>query len=262
MSKVFPSLKGMAEGKVEGVSKTTQFTVDARMVEFEEGFNCRPIDQEHVDSFKETKRNGGTWPDIVVRVDNGRIICVEGHHRVTAQCQLLDEDTTGTVQPGLGASQFRGSDADCILLMLTSQNGKIATPLQLGVQYRKLIALGSSPKMIAARIGKSAQHVKDMIALAESNTDVQDMVTSGKVAAHVALSTVKKHGTKAGKVLGDHLAKAKAEGKTKVTNKTVNGVSLVEAIKREMQSNAAILAESLCPEHIELITYLRASGLK
>src|SRR4051812_10222080 len=128
MSKPLPSLKAMAEAKLDGVNKQTQFTVDARLVEFEEGFNGRPIDPEHVASFKETKRNGGTWPAITVRVEDGRIIAVDGHHRVTAQLELLAEDKDGTILPGLDAVQFRGSDSDRVLLMITSQQGKPMTP--------------------------------------------------------------------------------------------------------------------------------------
>jgi ParB-like chromosome segregation protein Spo0J len=256
MSKPLPSLKAMAENKVEGVSKQTTFVVDARLVEFEEGFNGRPIDPEHVASFKETKRNGGTWPAITVRVEDGRIIAVDGHHRVTAQLEMLADDKDGVVTPGLDAVQFRGNDADRVLLMITSQQGKPMTPLQLGVQYRKMIAFGWKPAAIAARVGKSSQHVNDMIKLAEANSDVQGMVERGEVAAHVALKTVKKHGSGAGKVLAGHLDEAKTAGKTKVTNKTVqkglDAKTLANAGKGYVQAVAS--KSEIAKEHLRAMS--------
>lgn len=216
--KAHVSLKTMAEGKVEGVQKTTQFQLDPRIIEIEDGFNARPLDPEHVASIKLAYSSGATLPALFVRVDAGRVVLVDGHHRLAAVMELIAE---GVEVLRIDCMQFRGNDAERITLMLTTAQGKPLTPLEQGIQYKKLTGFGWSVKEIFGKVGKSEQHVSDMIELANSNSDVQNMVKSNKVAAHVALSLVKKHGSAAGEVLAGHLEVAAAAGKKKVTNKTI-----------------------------------------
>lgn len=250
------SLKVLAERKIEGIQKTTQFKVNPKLLEFEEGFNARPISREHVESLKSSFRSGVTFPAIDVRVDDGRVIVVDGHHRTVAACELIDE---GLEIVGIDATQFRGSDADRIVRMLTSAQNLAITPLQMGVQYRKLIVCGWDVKKISAHVGKTPSHVGEMIKLAESNTDVQRMVESKEVAAHTAVKAIRQHGEKAGAVLAGELTKAKASGKTKVTAKTISGATttLAKAIQKEIDTEGRVMAETLCPEHAGLIAYLR-----
>ncbi|MEM4986302.1 ParB N-terminal domain-containing protein [Collimonas sp. H4R21] len=212
------SLKVLAERKADGVQKTTRFQVDPRIIEIEPGFNGRPIDQEHVDSIKASIKAGAELDALVVRVEDGRIILVDGHHRLTAILQLIAE---GLEILRIDARQFRGNDAERIAHMLTSAQGKPLTPLEQGLQYRKLIGFGWTNQEVASKVGKSASHVSQMLTLAESNSDVQGMVARKEVAAHVALDVVKKHGSGAGKVLAGHLETARSSGKIKVTKKTV-----------------------------------------
>jgi len=250
------SLKVLAERKIDGIQKTTQFKINPKLIEFEEGFNARPIDRGHVESLKISFKAGVTFPAIEVRVDNGRVIVVDGHHRTLAACELIDE---GLEIIGIDATQFRGSDADRIIRMLTSAQGLAVTPLQMGVQYRKLIGFGWDIKKISAHVGKTSSHVGEMIRLAESNSDVQRMVASKEVAAHTAVKAIRKHGEKAGEVLASELSKAKASGKTKVTEKTIRGatMALEKAIKAEIDSGGAVRSEILCPNCSELIEWLR-----
>lgn len=222
------SLKVLAERKVEGIQKVTNFAVDPRIIEIEDGFNARPIDQEHVQAMKTSMLAGSILPPLFVRVENGRIIMVDGHHRLTAILALIDE---GHEFKRVDCMQFRGNDADRIAHMLTSSQGKNLTPLQMGLQYRKLAALGWNEGEIAAKVGKSRQHVHDMVLLAESNSDLQGMVARGEVAAHVAIAALRKHGSEAGNVLAGHLDTAKAAGKSKVTNKTIRKAAPVETSK-------------------------------
>ena len=175
---------------------------------------------------------------MVVRVEDGRIILVDGHHRLTAILQLIAE---GVEILRIDARQFRGNDAERIAHMLTSAQGKPLTPLEQGLQYRKLIGFGWTTQEVASKVGKSANYVSQMLTLAESNSDVQGMVTRKEVAAHVALEVVKKHGSGAGKVLAGHLETARSAGKTKVTKKTVKQL-------RTMFDQAPI--NSVTPQHI------------
>jgi len=213
------SLKAAAEDKSNpAVSKTTQFAVDPRVLEVEEGFNARPLNPDHVNEMALAQRNGATFPPLDVRVDEGRILIVDGHHRHAASMKNIAE---GYDIKSLDVRQFRGNDADRVAHMLNSASGLALTPLQLGVQYRKLIGYGWSEKQIADRRGKSIQHVKDMILLAESNSDVHQAVNAGLISGTAALGIVKRHGSKAGAVIQEGLEAAQAAGKSKVTPKAL-----------------------------------------
>jgi ParB-like chromosome segregation protein Spo0J len=211
------SLKAAAEDKANpNVSKTTSFAVNPQALEVEEGFNARPLNADHVAEMSLAWRNGAVFPPLEVRVGEGRILIVDGHHRHAA---ALDAISKGAEVRTLDVRQFRGNDADRVAHMISSASGLPLTPLQLGVQYRKLIGFGWTEKQIADRVGKSVQHVKDMIVLAEANSDVHQAINAGEVTGTTAVALVKKHGSKAGKVIQEGVAKAKAGGKSKATPK-------------------------------------------
>lgn len=214
----FVSLKVAAEKKVhgDGVTKVTSFGVDPRLLEIREGFNARPLNMEHVGQMAEAWLNGATFPPLDIEVDNGHMYLVDGHHRQAAALLAISR---GAPIRQVDCRQFRGNDADRVAHLITSASGLPLTPLQLGIQLRKLIAFGWTEKQIAGRIGKSVEHVKNTILLAEANTDVHQAVNEGVVSSTTAVQLVKKHGSKAGKVIRDGVAKAQASGKTKATPK-------------------------------------------
>ncbi|MEG0082201.1 MAG: ParB N-terminal domain-containing protein [Massilia sp.] len=224
MSKLdnFVSLKVAAEKKIHGddVSKVTSFAVAPHLLEIEEGFNARPLNPDHVAEMSLAMRNGATFPPLEVRVDDGHILIVDGHHRHAAALQAISE---GFEIKALDCRHFRGNDADRVAHMLNSASGLALTPLQLGIQYRKLIGFGWTEPQIANRRGKSVQHVKDMIQLAEANSDVHQAVNAGEISGTAALKMVKQHGSRAGAVIRESVEQAKAEGKTKVKPKELPG---------------------------------------
>jgi hypothetical protein len=267
------SLKVMAEAKVQGVSKTTNFAVDPRIMEVEDGFNGRPLDPLHVRAMADAFQDGATFPPLEVRVDGKRVVVVDGHHRHAGALLAISE---GAEILALSCREFKGGDADRVMLMITSQQGLPMTPLQLGVQYRKMLGFGWTAVQIAKRCGKSANHVNDMIALAESNSDVQGMVTRGEVSATTALKVVKAKGQDAGKALAGHLETAKAVGKAKVTPQVVAGwpkqdrvasikaeiaaEDFIKAIKREIATGGKERVEDACPAYADLVAYLRGTA--
>ena len=212
----FVSLKVAAEKKIHGddVSKVTSFAVAPHLLEIEEGFNARPLNPEHVAEMSLAMRNGATFPPLEVRVDDGHILIVDGHHRHAAALKAIAE---GFEIKALDCRHFRGNDADRVAHMLNSASGLALTPLQLGVQYRKLIGFGWTEAQIAGRRGKTVQHVKDMVQLAEANSDVHQMVNAKQISGTAALKMVKQYGSKAGAVIQEGLEQAKAEGKEKIT---------------------------------------------
>jgi len=213
------SLKAAAEDKTNpDVGKMTSFAVNPRILEIEEGFNARPLNMEHVAEMTRALVNGAIFPPLEVRVEDSHVYIVDGHHRHAAALAAIEQ---GFDIKSLECRQFRGNNADRVAHMITSASGLPLTPLQLGVQYKKLLGFGWTEKQIADRRGKSDQHVKDLIQLAESDTDVHQAVNAGEISSTEALKVVKQHGSKAGAVIQKGLEEAKASGKAKVTNKTL-----------------------------------------
>lgn len=219
MSKA-PSLKALAEGKTEGISKATFFKVRPDLIEFEPGFNLREEGPEldaHIERLYQAMRAGSYVPPIDVAVIEGRIIARDGHCRTRAARRLLAEG----VEYVLEARQLRGNESDALFHMLGSDQGRRFSPLEQGRGFLRAINMGHSVADIAARTGLHRSTVENGLALAEAPVAVQKMVASGEVASHTALKTVRQHGTKAAEKLAEGVATAKAAGKTKATAKHI-----------------------------------------
>lgn len=187
-------------------------------IHVEAGFNLRTLDADYWEGIKALKahiKRGGQVPALEVRPRNeGGVWLVDGHRRHTAFGELISEGdpiTTISIVP------FIGNDADRVARIMTSNEGAKLKPLEVAEGYRRLAAFGLSPDDIARRVGKTRQHVDQMLILANSDHAVQKMVAAGEVSATTAVEVARQHGSNAAGVLND--AKTKAGGK--VTAATV-----------------------------------------
>jgi len=217
------SLKAMAEGKVEGIQKATYFKVDPQLVEFEEGFNLREEGADldaYLDSLYQAMKAGAAIPPIDVSVVDGRIIARDGHCRTRAARRLVAEG----IEYMLEARQYRGNDADCVLHMLGTAQGKSLTPLEQGRGYMRLTRYGMTVVQISERTGLHRNTIDNWLILAEAPSDIQQMVSRGEVAALVVVDAMRKHGTaKAAELLKGKIEKVQASREKKVTKKHVGG---------------------------------------
>ena len=235
------SLKAMAEAKTDNpdepkkVSKASNaFLVDPRIIKIEDGFNVRgkiggvmtPARREYIDGMKAARRAGATFPAIDVRVEDGEVNLVDGENRLIMTLELIDE---GVDIEKIECRHFRGNDAERVAHMVgTGQQGLKLTPLECGHGYRRLISFGWSVSRIAAHSRVSDTTVEQYIMLAEADMAIQEMVMRDEVPAHIAIEVIRKHGggINALNLLEENLAKARATGSKKVTNKTLNGPTL------------------------------------
>lgn len=167
---------------------------------------------------------GGVLPALEVRPrEGGGVYIVDGHRRTVALRRAVAsglpmQDKNGDVWVSI--RQFIGNDLDRKLRVVTSNEGKKLTPLQLGHIYRAANAWATVAD-IARRVGKSDTHVAGCIALTNGNSDVQALIQSGEVSATLAGAVVKEHGEAAGAVLAAAKVQANAKGKTRITAATV-----------------------------------------
>lgn len=195
---------------------------------FEEaGFNLRIEGEDlrdSIDALAEYIAAGGMYPALEVRPrPGGGVFVVDGHRRRRA---LLLARERGAPIEWVNVVAFTGNDADRVARIITSAEGRALAPLEMALGYKRLAGLGLSADEIAAKVGKTRQHVDQSLILANANTDVQRMVAAGGVSAAVAVKVAREHGEGAGQVLQQELDKAKAAGKGKVTEGTMKGKAL------------------------------------
>lgn len=219
--KPLPSLKAMAEEKIDGIQKATFFKVDPDKVEFEEGFNLReegPELDEHLTRMYVAMKAGTYFPPIDVQVVDGRIITRDGHCRTRTARRLKAEG----IPYMLEARQVRGNEVDAVIHMIGSDQGKKFTPLEQGRGFLRLIGYNMTVQQIADRLGLSRTTVDNGLLLAEAPVEVQHLLVSGQVAVSVVLDAIKKHGSKgAAAALQALVAKVKGQGAAKVTKRHI-----------------------------------------
>jgi ParB-like chromosome segregation protein Spo0J len=205
----------------------------------EPGFNLRTEGEdleESINALAEFIFGGGQLPALEVRprADGGMWV-VDGHRRRRAYLKLdqagrlprtPSKDDPTRLEAWIPIVPFEGNDAERVARVITSQEGKKLSPLELADGYKRLTAFGWSPDQIAKKVGKTRQHVEHVMTLGNANTDVQQLVASGQVSATTAVQVVRLHGEEAGKVLGGELQKAKATGKSKVTAGSMRGPTI------------------------------------
>lgn len=193
----------------------------AEVIHAEPGFNLSETPEEfaaRVAGMVLHLKQGGTLPPVEVRSRaEGGAFLVDGHARHAA---YIEADAQGAPvrdpkdgQLYIPVVYFTGNDADRVARLVTSAEGRTLTPMQRAEAYKRLAAFGWSPVQIATKVGKHPDHVRDTLALALANSDVHQMVKAGEVSATVAAKVARKHGEKAGAVLSEQVAQAKAEGR-------------------------------------------------
>lgn len=214
------SLKQLAEGKSEGIQKATYFKVSPDIIKFEANWNGRdegPDLDAYLLQLYTAMKAGAFIPPIDVEVVDGDVICRDGHCRTRAAQKLVDEG----IPYMLEARQIRGNEADMVYHMVGTAAGRPLSPLEQGRVFLRLTRYGQTISEIAARTGLNRSTIENGLALAGAPVEVQAMVSSGQVASHLALKTVRKHGRAATEKLQEAVATAKAAGKTKATAKHV-----------------------------------------
>lgn len=217
---------------------------DAMKVQLEDlheepGFNLRTEGESleaSITALAEFIVAGGQIPPLEVRPRaEGGVWLVDGHRRRRALLKLDAEgrlprtpnkDRPEVLEAWVPVIAFEGSDADRVARIITSQENEKLSPLELAEGYKRLRAFGWSVEQIATKVGKTRQHVEQVLTVGNANTDVQKLVAAGHVSATTAAQVVREHGDGAGKVLGVELEKAQASGKKRVTAGSMKGPSI------------------------------------
>lgn len=214
-----PSYRGLIDAKI--IKRTdTGMAVLPTHIRIRDGFNLRDVSgddyEADIQSLMAHIKRGGKYPALeVVLSDGGQgVDVVDGHRRLTAIHRLIEQ---GDPIEYVRIEPFIGNDIDQLQRIMTSNEGRKLTPLEIAEGYRRLAAYGLTPDDIARRIGKTRQHVDQMLILATAPHEVQQMVKVGDVSATEAINVTRTHGTRA----VDKLQAARAKAGGKVTAKAL-----------------------------------------
>ncbi|QPG61172.1 ParB N-terminal domain-containing protein [Pseudomonas sp. BIGb0427] len=247
----------------------------------EPGFNLRTEGaalETSIELLAEFIAEGGQIPPLEVRPRaGGGVWVVDGHRRRRAILKLdaagrlprtPNKDNPGVLEAWVSVIAFEGSDADRVARIISSQENEKLSPLELAEGYKRLRAFGWTSDQIAKKVGKTRQHVEQVITVGNANTDVQNLIAAGQVSATTAVHAVRQHGDAAGQVLSSALEKAQANGKKKVTAGTIKGPSIpkprLEAVHTASSNLIAALGQideqaDTIPLSTDLVIKLRAA---
>lgn len=241
------SLKTMAANGDGTVKKTDMFRIRYEAIRVEPGFNLRDLNepdvQEHIRGIYLTIKNGGTVPPLLVRTtSDDEVFVVDGHCRHQAYGMAIAD---GCPIEYIDVLPTRANDADRVLTVITSSQGKGLKPLELAMGFKLLERFNMEIAQIAAGSGRTEESVKQLLILAYANTDVHQLVRSGAISAHYAIEIVRAHGDKAGAVIQAQLKTAKDQGKAKLTKSAVHGRALPKKIVTNLVSSVQTFTSRL-----------------
>ncbi len=231
-------------------------------IHIENGFNIRdmttPEFREHIEALKAHIQRGGKVPPLeVVPRAAGGVKVIDGHCRHIAYGELI---AAGSPIEWIHIEQFNGNDAHQVARLLTSNEGRKLSPVEIAEGYRRLAALGLSPDEIGRLVGKTRQHVDQMMHLANAPVALQKAVQAGEVSATTAIVAARKHGDGAGDWLKEATATAKAAGKKKVTGATTKAWMPPAKTVGPVIDTAKALASLVKPEDFNALLSNEAVG--
>jgi|HigsolmetaGSP11D_1036233.scaffolds.fasta_scaffold00147_5 hypothetical protein len=230
-----PELFALAESKLqEGGKGGIKEIADGRSDEFrvnpfslyvEPGWNSRDLDDpenhKHIDWLSKNIAENGVLDALEVYVCNGRLKIVDGHCRYFATMRAIANGAQIKTVPVKTVP--KGSDeGDRILSQIVRNAGKRLSPLETGVVYKKLMALGWSENDIAKRSSCTVNSVRQLLALQEAPVEIKKYITQRRISATLAAETLRHYPEQeAIQIIRDQIAEADKTGRRRVTKKHI-----------------------------------------
>lgn len=236
--------------------------VDYRKIHIDKDFNSRDKDdrlEQHILEMLDFYEAGGNFPALEVYIrPEGGVGVVEGHcrHEVYKRAlkrkkrEMLDKDGIFWVP----ITTFSGDLAKRIARTGSAQAGLPLTAMEFAVNVcQRLVNHNWTVEQIAREVGKTPEHVRNMLKLAAAPAEIKEMVADKTVSPTEAVKQIKaKGGAAAAKALVEKAKEAKKAGKKKVTAKTMTkGATAKRENLKERDVHAAMFRFLLEHAHFE-----------
>ncbi len=160
-------------------------------------------------------------PLICYPVQEGKknvLYVVDGHCRLEAVDIAIAEGAPITEIPVILLDKSV-SQEDLTVALVRGSDGMDMGPLEVAIACKRLLGFGSSPQVIAERVGITVEYVHQLLTLAGSPKAIRAMVEEGQISAAEAVNAIRDYGSDAPAVIGEALEAAHKAGKSKVTAK-------------------------------------------
>lgn len=195
-----------------------------------EGFNVRSINAEYnakVEQLANSIAENGFYKAkplaIFVGVNaEGKNVnyLYDGHRRLAAAKLAISRGYELASLPCV-TSPVGTSMEDLTACLVTMNDGDPLNPYDIAIVCNRFVKAGLEIDEIGKRLSFSPTYVKDLLSIMAAPRVIRNMVSDGFVSPTLAIATIKKHGAEAPAVLQEGLEKAKAQGKTRVTGKSL-----------------------------------------
>lgn len=223
--------------RLKDISESTSdlFNLPVDALEVDPAFNVREDSEalrEHIRGLAADMMANGFLRSkpLTVRLSGDRAIVVDGHCRLAAVRLAISDGAEIRTLPCLPEAKGT-SEAERSVMLIKSNAGLPLTALEQSVVIKRLLSFGWSEGQIALKLGRSRQHVNNLLELASAPEAVRTMIVDGVVSATEAIKVCRTEGDAAPRILSDAAKRAAASGKRKVTASTLQ--SVCKPLRRE-----------------------------
>lgn len=206
----------MARLRDLAASKRDHFMFDPRSIKMDRDYNIRdlstPDARVSLETLKASLRESGLRVPLLIRLENDLPTLVQGHRRLTAILELIDDGEPWEAVECLAEERKRSSEERTLDLFL-SNDGEPLTELEKAEGVRRLVAYGWDTGKIALKLGRSSAYISTLLGYERMPEQAKEMVRDGVVSAAAAAKTLR------------------AEGE-------VEGVALLQDTRRDAELNA------------------------
>ncbi|MFG1549467.1 hypothetical protein ABMA80_15710 [Halobacteriovorax sp. FRX-3] len=197
MGRTANSLSGVYNAtKDEGACLQKEFRIPIAHVKCDWSENIRERDDEHIERWKHSMRNGEYIPSVLVEMREGVPWVIEGFHRYTSKEELIEQE--GFEDETLLVKEWKGSVADRKVTMRASTSGLPLTFLQDAEVIAEIKNDGNyTPESLAKRLGISRTAVNNKLCLAEACEEIKQLVKDDVISGTTAVEAITQHGDKA-----------------------------------------------------------------
>lgn len=203
-----------------GIAVNKTYLVPVEQIYLEPGYNIREANEQHVEYFAQCWESGQPIPALTVipDADGKRIKILDGQHRYLGALRAIER---GVPIARIECKDFTGDEADKIAFMVSSSQGKQLDPLERAKAYVRLKGFGWTNEEIAKKVGRSVSDVQMHLSLGDVPDAIKQCINAGQISYANAVAVAREHGDDAVNVIDAAVEEAKAQGKDKVTAKTL-----------------------------------------
>lgn len=215
------SLKALTKSDF-ATAKGNYFHVRPEALIIDPEYNARVDYGDIAELERQIQGVGRVKEPLTVEFKEGRLSIIEGHRRFRAVNNLIAKGVEIPTVPVLVEAM---EEVEKIADLIVSNDGKNLNMVEQGIVFKRLEDTGLKRKEISEKTGKTQAHISNCVRLLDLPESVHKVIFEGRLSAANALAVYRENGNdpeKTEKAVEKLLEDAKADGKDKATQKTID----------------------------------------